>query len=458
MYSSNGPRQRSPSPHNNGSPSRTTKKRKRSLQFQAKYSSFWRPRTCQWWTYRLQKTLHLLLLLALVILVMLGVTWIWEPHIEVTFYARRWVQREVHALAPLAGCFNPSRISPLYNLTEVRAAKRHEVQAGLPLRLGMDCYDFAATIQPQPRHAPLPGDPPRQRTNFHTYWRHDLVPFGVRQEWMLKSFFATQDLGATRLILWSTGDLRSNDMVKRWLRKFPDAFQLRIVDVEALARGTALEGSALLSSMDNKAWVDGDLIRLLVMWAFGGVWVDMDSLLTRDLSPLLEHEFVTQWDCYDKIYQPFNGAVMHFLQHSPYLCEAFEIMSRSPPARSGTTEWGSLLYLKLWRRLVAAAIPPFKVLPFCFTDARSCRLDNRLPDPFAKDRGTWAAGLGMQEGGALDQALNKIFSVHLHNQWSKAFPRNGWVERLLLRRYERALGIEAPHWDREENVFQREGK
>jgi hypothetical protein len=26
--------------------------------------------------------------------------------------------------------------------------------------------------------------------------------------------------------------------------------------------------------------------------------VDMDTLLTRDLTPLLEHEFVTQWDCY----------------------------------------------------------------------------------------------------------------------------------------------------------------
>jgi hypothetical protein len=24
----------------------------------------------------------------------------------------------------------------------------------------------------------------------------------------------------------------------------------------------------------------------------------MDTLLTRDLTPLLEHEFVTQWDCY----------------------------------------------------------------------------------------------------------------------------------------------------------------
>ena len=44
----------------------------------------------------------------------------------------------------------------------------------------------------------------------------------------------------------------------------------------------------LLHSKDTKAWVDGDLVRLLVTWAYGGVWVDMDSLLSRDLSPLLE--------------------------------------------------------------------------------------------------------------------------------------------------------------------------
>lgn len=87
-------------------------------------------------------------------------------------------------------------------------------------------------------------------------------------------------------------------MVRRWVRKYPDAFQLRIVDVESLAKGTALEGSDLLYAKDSKAWVDGDLVRLLVTWAYGGVWVDMDSLLTRDLSPLIEHEFVTQWDCY----------------------------------------------------------------------------------------------------------------------------------------------------------------
>jgi hypothetical protein len=143
----------------------------------------------------------------------------------------------------------------------------------------------------------------------------------------------------------------------------------------------------------------------------------------------------------DKIYTPVNGAVMHFRQNSPYLCEAFHIMSTSPPPQPASMDWGSHLYLKLWRRVTHAQIQPFSVLPFCFTDGRSCRLDNRLPDPFIPDRSDkkWTMGLGVEEGGGLDRVLGQIFSVHLHNQWDKEFPKGGWVERLLLKRYEERL-------------------
>lgn len=47
--------------------------------------------------------------------------------------------------------------------------------------------------------------------------------------------------------------------------------------------------------------------------------------------------------------------------------------------------------------------------------------------------------MGLEAGGGLDQTLGKVFSVHLHNQWNKAFPKGGWVERLLLARYEGKL-------------------
>jgi hypothetical protein len=116
-------------------------------------------------------------------------------------------------------------------------------------------------------------------------------------------------------------------------------------------------------------------------------------------------------------------------------------MQTSTIPRPGSTDWGALVYLKLWRRVTAAQIPPFKILPWCFSDGRSCRLDNRLPDPFISDRSDkkWTMGLGVEDGGGLDLVLQKVFAVHIHNQWWRMFPKDGWVERLLLRRYDTKL-------------------
>jgi len=378
-----------------------------------------------------------------IFILLLSGLYLYEPHIELAFYDRSWIHKEIEPIAPLAGCFDQTHISPKYNVSEfVYGSKKNEVQAGIPLRMGLDCYDLAGTIKQVPRTGRKDESiATEDRMQFHTYWRVDLAPFGPRQEWMLKSFFATQDLSSSRLILWSNGDLSSSMILRTYLQRYPESFALNVVDIPSLAKGTELEGSDLLASKDAKAWVDGDLIRLLLLWNYGGVWVDMDSLLTRDLEPLLEHEFVTQWDCYDKIYLPLNGALMRFRQHSPYLCEAFHVMVTSTPPRSGSTDWGALLYFRLWRRLIAASIPPFQILPFCFSDGRSCRLDNRLPDPFVPDdsTGKWTMGLGLDEGGGLDQVLHKVFGVHLHNQWEKPYPSGGWVERLLLKRYDNKL-------------------
>jgi hypothetical protein len=198
-------------------------------------------------------------------------------------------------LTPLRGCFKPEQVSPVYNVSErLYGPKVTEVHAGMSMRLGLDCYDFAGTIRPLSSSALAPDRP---RTNYHTYWRTDLAAFGERQEYTLKSFFATQN-PHSRLIMWSNGDLSSNALLASYVARYPGAFELRVADVHALSKGTPLENSPLLSSRDEKAWLDGDLVRLLVVWRDGGVWVDMDTLLTRDLTPLLEHEFVTQWDCY----------------------------------------------------------------------------------------------------------------------------------------------------------------
>ena len=84
------------------------------------------------------------------------------------------------------------------------------------------------------------------------------------------------------------------------------------------------------------------------------------------------------------------------------------------------------------RHLITSSVPLLKILPFCFSDGQSCRLDNRLPDPFKLDnkKGLWTFGLGLEEGGGLDQALGKVFGVHLHNQWERRMGREVVVEEI----------------------------
>ncbi|KAE9399156.1 hypothetical protein BT96DRAFT_976081 [Gymnopus androsaceus JB14] len=384
----------------------------------------------------LPKIIFITLLLGFCTLLYVLLVRIYELHIEIALFSRKFVREEVQPVKPLAGCFN--RPSGDYNVTErLYGPKMTDLHAGLQMRFGLDCYEFAGTV------------------------KMTLSRLDPGKNTCSNPFFATQNLATSRLILWSNGDLRANPILKGYLEKYGQgddwAFNVRVVDVAVLARGTELDPE-LTNRKHTTAWVDGDLIRLLLLWNYGGVWVDMDFLLTRDLGVLLEHEFVTQWDCYDKKYTPLNGALMHFFTHSPYLCEAFHIMATDPPPRPHSTDWGSTLYLKLWRRLVKGGVRPFKILPWCFTDGRSCRLDNRLPDPFKEDVKAgirwWEAQSDEDEGGwwsrssdpsyigsppPLSRALSQIFGVHLHNQWEKSFPEGGWVERLLLKTYERVL-------------------
>lgn len=129
-----------------------------------------------------------------------------------------------------------------------------------------------------------------------------------------------------------------------------------------------------------------------------------------------------------KIYQPLNGAMMHFFQNSPYLCEMLHVMANDRVPRYGTTDWGSFLYHKVFRKLIANSIPPFKILPYCFTDGVSCRLDNRLPDPFASKDLSWGRGR-MEE---LKKKVDSVFAIHLHGKWNKQFPSDGYVRKMIL--------------------------
>jgi hypothetical protein len=132
----------------------------------------------------------------------------------------------------------------------------------MAMRQGLVCYDFAGTIHPSPSSSALARD--RPRTNYHTYWCTDLAPFGGRQEYTLKSFFATQN-PHSRLIIWSNGDLFGNALLASYVARYPDTFELRVVDMCEISKVRRSKIARCFFSSDEKAWLDGDLVHLLLV-------------------------------------------------------------------------------------------------------------------------------------------------------------------------------------------------
>ncbi|KAG1470214.1 hypothetical protein G6F56_002811 [Rhizopus delemar] len=319
-----------------------------------------------------------------------------QLQLNVRVYFRDWLSHADETYyAPLAGCFD--------NLPEDnpylagKANYVNDLSPGISLMEDYDCYDFAATIQAKPVI--------KETTIYHAYWRADLAPIGYKQLATLRSFFATQSNNSV-VYLWSNGDLSESDGIIEIKKYVGERLQTKIYSSHELSKGSPMEDSKHLDYKDDSGYLDGDLIRLLVVYRYGGIWFDMDSLFVRDMSPLLEQEWLQQWDCYLPNGFPFNGAFMRFYKQSPYLCEMLSELASGPLPRPDTIDWGGYMYYRIYRRLLHQGIRPWSVLPWCFTDSMLCSPKNSMPNAF------------VQAEFSTERLLN-TFAYHWHNQWKK---------------------------------------
>ena len=155
----------------------------------------------------------------------------------------------------------------------------------------------------------LPDVSPSEPVTFHMYWREahgrwwwpSVRPFGRKQALPVKAFLATQDLSRCSLVVWSDRDLSRNE----WLAPYRQRVTLRVYDAGVEARGTPLEDYPhVYRQRDARVYRDGDLFRILALHNYGGVYVDMDTVLLRSLGVFLDQEFVYQWDDFDDRYAP----------------------------------------------------------------------------------------------------------------------------------------------------------
>ncbi|KAL0083793.1 hypothetical protein J3Q64DRAFT_1611254, partial [Phycomyces blakesleeanus] len=313
-------------------------------------------------------------------------------------FPQEWVSpRQPQINYPLSNCLNLPNNSPYRH---GQASHTISITPGVPLWRADTCYDFAGLIKPSIK-------PVLQDTIFHTYWSTNITGFGDKQLDTLRSFVATQNPNSTKLFVWvPSTDTKALVFSAQWKMAqelAPKRIEYRTIDHKALTQNTPLADYVddWRNHVYNTHTNQDMLLRLLVLSQYGGLWFDMDTLLVRDMGPLLEYEWISQGDCKTSMEgNPFDGGLLHFKKQSPFVCEMLEVAvdqfniikqtnTRFPVDNSqakllkltaNTPEtFGAQLYYGVYRNILHHHIKPWSSLPWCFTDGTMCNSANALP-------------------------------------------------------------------------------
>jgi hypothetical protein len=246
------------------------------------------------------------------------------------------------------------------------------------------------------------------------------------------------------------------------------------------AAGTPIEGHSSVAVRDTMAWLDGDLFRLIVLYKYGGLYLDMDTLLVNDLAPVIRPEFMFEWDCnYRRTTFQSNGALMRFYRKSVVITQLLNQIKEVPPSHK-TTQWGTWLYQTVYNRLVAQNTDDDQ-LPYDYTPTTSINTNDPVgvgvgaPIPFNdndedEDGGRWAReGRGrawtvwpwcffdplqcyddpqmeiFQDVPFPKNVVNSLFAIHWHNRWEEPIHPNSifaYLEKQHEERIRQRLGLQ----------------
>lgn len=173
-----------------------------------------------------------------------------------------------------------------------------------------DCLQFLRGLSAGGRPA---GE---SRRRYHVYWHG---PFARKQAFTVKSFLVTQALEASELWLWLDGQAGSAGHEDNpFLRPLLPFVRVQRFDMQTEARDTPLADGREVGG-GRTPTERSNYVRHLVLYKYGGIYADMDTMFLRDLGPLVEDERFGDEFCYRwSSHRPFaNSAVLALRQASP---------------------------------------------------------------------------------------------------------------------------------------------
>ncbi|CAL1141943.1 unnamed protein product [Cladocopium goreaui] len=250
------------------------------------------------------------------------------------------------------------------------------------------------------------------------------------------SFLASQDLQNVKLYFWANVE-QTHPLIQEifapLLGQYGKYIEIKRFDAAAEIKKVCSHYKANIQSFSNltgelvkiyesQELVDSqsDLMRLFLLYNYGGAWIDSDTLLVQSLSPLLEED----WVGYMRNFLPNNNA-----------------LSSSKPRSKFITAWlGHILQLGVNTTRYAygpfsldamvreiqrsVANSTFRVLPGCFFEGVSNKgaraADEEIPKRTQFFNST-SLELMIRRRNYIDPRSrnHSTFGYHWHNQWGK---------------------------------------
>ena len=243
---------------------------------------------------------------------------------------------------------------------------------------------------------------PEEKVKFHVY-----SEIKTDKELMVvKSYLATQNLDKTELVLWSDYNIEDNELIKPY-KKY---ITMKVYDPEKEAIGTPLEGNHKLKLRDEKYYLQSDLARILLLFKYGGVWVDMDVIILRDFKPILDQEYMYMWGSEtDFLRQGACATVLSGKPRSRFTGELLRQLLFTNP-RPGTTCWGKDMFAKLYGRY------KYNIFPASFFNIEWC-INKKHPGLGDEIESQWFLNPLENE----EHLFLESFAWHWHNSSKKDF-------------------------------------
>lgn len=129
-------------------------------------------------------------------------------------------------------------------------------------------------------------------------------------------------------------DPHNDEIVRRYSKVSNGSIVFRYANVSELQDGTCIASKPYMWDPPGKIQpqTKSDLLRILLLHKFGGVWVDTDTILLRDLRPLVE--FFGEFGGKFAMNQKFNNAILSLRKGSALSSSMIEMACQYPKSVS----------------------------------------------------------------------------------------------------------------------------